>query len=49
MNIDLRTFTQKVAKDVKELFNYTPGLSFDELPPLCTFKEDDSQAFITEP
>ena len=49
MSIDLRTFTQKVAKDVMELFNFTPGLSFEELPPLCTFKEDDSQAFVTEP
>ncbi len=49
MNIDLRTFTLKMAKDVKELFDYTPGLSIEELPPLCTFKEDDSQEFITEP
>ena len=49
MNIDLRTFTQKLARDVKELFDFTPGLSFDEPPPLCTFKDDDSQDFITEP
>ncbi len=49
MNIDLRTFTQKLAKDVKELFEFTPGLSFEEPPPLCTFRDDDNQDFITEP
>jgi len=49
MGIDLRLFTRKLSKDVKELFDYVPGLSAEDLPPLCTFKEDDSQSFITEP
>lgn len=49
MNIDLRLFTQKLAKDVEELFGYVTGLSADEPPPLCTFQEDDSESFITEP
>ena len=49
MGIDLRMFTQKLVKDVKELFGYTPGLSLEELPLLCTFREDDTQDFITEP
>ncbi len=49
MDIDLRLFTQKLVKDVKELFDYVPGLSVEELPPLWTFKQDDSQSFITEP
>jgi len=49
MGIDIRTFTQKLVKDVEELFDYIPGLSLEELPPLCTFKENDSQNFITEP
>ena len=49
MNIDLRTFTQKLVKDTGELFGYVAGMSFEELPPLCTFKEDDNQDFITEP
>ncbi len=48
MDIDLRIFTQKLGKDVKDLFGYVPGLSDEDLP-LCTFKEDDSQEFITEP
>ena len=49
MNIDLRIFTQKLVKDTRDLFGYIPGMSLEELPPLCTFKEDDSQDFITEP
>ncbi len=49
LGIDLRMFTRKLAKDVKELFDYVPGLSTEELPPLCTFKQDDSESFITEP
>ncbi|MFH1730577.1 MAG: Coenzyme F420 hydrogenase/dehydrogenase, beta subunit C-terminal domain [Planctomycetota bacterium] len=49
MNIDLRLFTQKLVKDVQELFGYLPGLSVEELPPLCTFAQDDSESFITEP
>jgi len=49
MGIDLRTFTQKLASDVKELFDYVPGLSAEDLPPLCTFGQDDNESFITEP
>lgn len=47
--IDLREFAQKLSKDVKELFGYTPGLELDTMPPLCTFEQDDRQEFITEP
>ena len=49
MGIDLRPFTQKVVKDVEELFGYVPGASPEDVPPLCTFQEDDSQEFITGP
>ncbi|MFC1461285.1 4Fe-4S dicluster domain-containing protein [Verrucomicrobiota bacterium] len=48
MGIDLRIFTRKLGKDVKELFEYVPGMTEDELLPLCTFKQDDSEDFITE-
>ena len=48
-NIDLRLFTRKIVKDVQELFGYVPGMSLDEQPPLCTFKEDDNESFITHP
>jgi len=49
MSIDLRVFTRKMVKDVKELFGYEAGISVEEPPPLCTFKTDDDQSFITEP
>lgn len=49
MGIDLRLFTQKLVKDVEELFGYVPGISLDDLPPLCTFLPDDSECFTTGP
>jgi hypothetical protein len=35
--------------DVKDMFKYVPGLEKGTLPPLCTYKDDDEQKFITEP
>jgi len=49
VNIDLRIFTSKLVKDVKELFDYEAGLSLEEVPPLANFKPEDTQGFITEP
>jgi len=49
MGIDLRTWTKKIAADVRERYGFTPGFDLDEKPPLVTFKEDDAQEFITEP
>jgi formate dehydrogenase (coenzyme F420) beta subunit len=49
MGIDLRLFTQKMVKDCEELFDSTAGLSRDGRLPLTIFKEDDTQAFITDP
>jgi len=49
MGVDLRVFTYKLIKDVKEFFEYEAGVSLEEAPPLATFKQDDKQEFITEP
>ena len=49
MGVDLRQFGVRLGEDVKELFGYVPGLSMEEPPPLCTFRMDDEQSFITEP
>ncbi len=49
MGVDLRTFTKKIVKDVDELFAYVPDFDPEGLPPLSTFKEGDSEEFITEP
>lgn len=48
MDIDLRTFTNVMARDIKEMFNYIPGPSIEEVSPLLTFKEDDDQSFMEE-
>lgn len=45
-DIDLRALTKKVGKIVKELYDYEPGLSLEELPVLGVFKQDDPQEFI---
>jgi hypothetical protein len=49
MGVDLRTFTYKLVKDAKELFDYTAGLDLERVPPLIEFNVDDSDNFITEP
>jgi formate dehydrogenase subunit beta len=49
MDIDLRLFTRKMIKDVKDLFGYDAGISFEEPPPLCAFTMEDDESFITEP
>jgi ferredoxin len=49
MDIDLRTFTNVMTRDIEEMFDYIPGPSTEEVSPLLTFKEDDDQSFITEP
>ncbi len=47
--VDLRPFTQKIVKDVEELFGYLPGFSTEETPPLSTYRENDGEAFISDP
>jgi formate dehydrogenase (coenzyme F420) beta subunit len=49
MGIDLRTWTKKIAADVRALYGFTPDFDPATKPPLVTFKEDDAQEFITEP
>jgi formate dehydrogenase subunit beta len=49
MGIDLRTWTKKIAADVRALYGFTPDFDPSTKPPLITFKEEDAQEFITEP
>ena len=49
MDIDLRVFTQKLPKDVEELYSFVAGVSSDGLPALLTFTENDDESFISEP
>ena len=49
MDIDLRPFTRMLVDEVKDRFNYDPGISQNEKPPLATFTIQDKQEFMTEP
>jgi ferredoxin len=49
MNIDLRTFTKKIGKDVESFFEFYPDFDLETIPPISTFREKDSDSFITEP
>jgi len=49
MDIDLRTFTKKIGKDVEELFEFFPDFNLETTPPISTFRVEDSESFITEP
>lgn len=49
MNVDLRTFTKKIGKDVEELFDFFPDFNQETIPPISTFRVEDSESFITEP
>jgi ferredoxin len=46
MHIDLRTLGRKLEKDVRELFDFEPGMNVEGAPLLGSFRSDDPQAFI---
>ncbi|MCL6583187.1 MAG: 4Fe-4S dicluster domain-containing protein [bacterium] len=48
MGLDLRLLNKKLQKEVKELYQYVPGLSLEEMPALGTYRTDDPQTCITE-
>ncbi len=41
MGIDVGTLFAAVGEKVQALFNYVPGYSLEELPPVAEFKEDE--------
>jgi formate dehydrogenase (coenzyme F420) beta subunit len=49
MGVDLRPYTRKIGKDVRELFGYATTFDMEALPPLTTFKMEDDNSFITDP
>ena len=46
MDIPLMKLNKKIEKDVKEMFDYTPGIDAEEKPLLAMFKPDDPEEFI---
>jgi formate dehydrogenase subunit beta len=46
MDIPLNLLNRKMAKELKELFDYEAGFEVNEKGPLTTFTEKDDQSFI---
>lgn len=46
MEVKLCYLTQKISKDIRELFGFETGISFEQPPPLATFNLNDNQDFI---
>jgi ferredoxin len=46
MDIDIRTLGRKLEKDVREMYEYEPGMDLESPPLLGTFQTDDPQGFI---
>lgn len=46
VDIKMRTFTKKLEKDVKELYNFEAGLDPNIRPPLDVYKTQDPEEFI---
>jgi L-lactate utilization protein LutB len=46
VNIPISKLNKKMRKEVRELFDYAAGESFELKPPLNDFKEKDPEGFI---
>ncbi|HEC94444.1 MAG TPA: coenzyme F420 hydrogenase [Thermoplasmatales archaeon] len=46
MDIPLMKLNKKLEKEIKEMFDYTPGVKVEEKPLLAMFKPDDPEDFI---
>ena len=46
MGIPLTELNKKIEKDIKEMFDYTPGINAEEKPLLAMFRPDDPEEFI---
>ncbi|QLA15707.1 4Fe-4S dicluster domain-containing protein [Desulfolutivibrio sulfoxidireducens] len=46
--IKVRRLTSKIEKDIRTLYNYEAGMDPEAVPPMTTFKADDSDDFIKQ-
>ncbi len=46
--IKMRRLTSKIEKDIREMYEYEPGLLVDATPPMSLFRPNDPQDFLTE-
>ncbi|MFZ5811254.1 MAG: 4Fe-4S dicluster domain-containing protein [Thermodesulfobacteriota bacterium] len=46
--IKVRRLTSKIEKDIRKLYSYEAGMDPDAVPPMTTFRTDDSDDFIKQ-
>jgi Na+-translocating ferredoxin:NAD+ oxidoreductase RnfC subunit len=46
MGLPLMKLNKKIEKEIKELFDYKPGIDTEQKPLLAMFKPDDPEEFI---
>jgi ferredoxin len=46
--IKVRRLTSKIEKDIRTLYTYEAGMGLDAIPPMTTFRADDSDDFIKQ-
>ena len=46
MDIKMRLLTSKIEKDIRALYDYTPGMDIEATPPMSVYRPDDPQEFI---
>jgi len=44
--IKMRRLTSKIEKDIRELYDYRPGMDPEAIPPMSVYRPDDPQDFI---
>jgi len=46
MGIKIRRLTSKIEKDIREMYDYTPGMEHKAVPPMSVYKPGDPEEFI---
>jgi len=46
MGINMRCFTMKLEKDIRQLYGYESGMTLDQQPPMTVYRPNDPQDFI---
>lgn len=46
VGIKVRRLTSKIEKDIREMYEYRPGMDLESTPPMSVYTPDDPQEFI---
>lgn len=48
VGIKLRFLTSKIEKDIRQMYEYEPGLDPEAIPPLSVYRPNDPEDFVSE-